>query len=343
MMQQSPWQPAFSVAPKTALPFLTRFSGKKIETHPPIQTIQPDLFAPRPENTKGLNRFAVLGDPGSGTVHQKKIAEQLIKTYENNPFASVILMGDNVYENGEPHLFEERLVKPYQKLFNEKVRFFPVLGNHDVHSNFGDQQLAYLGAPSFYSFKIGDQLECFALDTTAFTPGYEKCYTQNPSLGQKKTEVQLAWLESALAKSKAPSKMVIGHYPLYGSGDKSEKANWREKLVNDAKAAQQMRQLLEPILAKYGVELYLAAHEHHYERSKPIQGIIHILTGAAGKLKEIVNKTRAPHPRVKAIKQYHFMIFEVTDQGVTFQAINRNGKVLDSGLIPKQKRQAQLA
>jgi hypothetical protein len=86
------------------------------------------------------------------------------------------------------------------------------------------------------------------------------------------------------------------------------------------------------------VDLYLSGHEHHYERSKPIAGVLHIVSGAAGRLREIYYQDNPPHPREKAVAKYHFMLFEVKPEGLSFQALSKRGKVLDSGLIqPKAK------
>jgi tartrate-resistant acid phosphatase type 5 len=336
--QPSPVHHPKQVGPQSPLSTLF-FSGgadeAKAPKHIPIQNIQPLLFSTIPL-TPEMKRFAVLGDPGSGTKDQWAIAKQLKKEHAKQPFGSVLVMGDNVYEDGEPHLFEERLYKPYQSLYEKGVRFFPVLGNHDVRKGYGDMQLNYMGAPSFYSIALNKDLELFALDTTTFLPGYEECYDKDPMLAQKKTEIQLQWLEKALSESKAKFKIVFGHYPLYSSGDKSEKATWEKKLANDAIAKEKMKKTLEPLLQKHQVDLYLSAHEHHYERSNPINGILHIITGAAGKLKDIAKPTNPDHSRATALKEFHFMVFELTDAGITFKAVNKKGKTIDNGLLTKQ-------
>jgi 3',5'-cyclic AMP phosphodiesterase CpdA len=293
--------------------------------------LQSALFAPR-DAAPGLQRFAVIGDPGSGTKHQWKIAEQMAKQYSNTPFASVLVLGDNVYEDGEPHLFKERIADPYAPLLKAGVRFYPVMGNHDVRKGFGDQQLAYWGAPPYYQLKLGKDLELFAIDTTVYLPGYDTCYTDNPFLALKKAEVQTQWLEKALADSQAKYKVVFGHYPLYSSGKHSTEPESMIKL----------RTLLEPIFTRHGVDLYLAGHEHHYEKSHPINNLLHIVTGSAGRLRDIFYKENPPHPRDVAIAKYQFMLFELTDQGLRYQTLSKKGKVLDSGMVSSNRDRARL-
>lgn len=297
-----------------------------------VQTIQPDLFAPR-GMVKGLKRFVVIGDAGSGTENQWKIADQMVKLYQEKPFASVLVLGDNVYEDGEPRLFRARIYEPYKKLFEAGVRFYPVLGNHDVRKNFGDLQLAYWGAPGFYNVKLGKDVELFALDTTVYLPGYDTCHEKTPLLAKKKAEIQTQWLEKALSESKAKFKVVFTHYPIYTSGKHS----------TDDTSLLKLRKMLEPVLVKHGVDLYLAGHDHHYERSKPIKGIQHFVSGAAGRLREIFYKDTPNYPREKALEKFHFLVFDVTEAGLAFQAISKKGKVLDSGLIPVKQKVVRFA
>lgn len=287
-----------------------------------FHSLQPDLFVTRP-TTPASKRFVVIGDPGSGEEAQLAIAHQMNMTYQKMPFETVLVLGDNVYENGEPALFKERIYDPYHKLFERGVRFFPVMGNHDVRKGFGDQQLTYWGAPSFYNFKIRD-VEFFALDTTVFLPDLDGCYDKTPELAAKKAEIEYAWLETALKASTAKTKIAYGHYPLYTSGVHA---------LTD-RNVEKMRNRLEPLFQKYGVKLYLAGHDHHYEKTAPIGGVQHIVSGAAGKLTRF-HLPYPPYPRDKVIAKNHFMLFEIQDNGsITYAAISKKGTILDSGMIP---------
>lgn len=305
------------------------------KTPSPLDTLQPHLFSGQKADMR-RNRFVVIGDPGSGKKPQWEIAEQMHKRFKSKPFASVLVLGDNVYEHGEPKLFKERIYDPYKKLFDEKVRFYPILGNHDVNSGHQDQQLAYWGAPPFYSITLGNpdsaqgrpSVELFAIDTTVMLPGSFDCYKNNPDLAHQKATIQMQWLTTALKNSKADMKIVMGHYPAYSSGVHG--------LLE--KSCLHFRQQIEPILKQHGVDLYLSGHEHHYERTQPIGGVTHIVSGAAGKLfKHTLPRTHFPQAKLE--KKYHFMAFEITPQGLAFEAIDRHGKTIDQGLIPKKSEQ----
>lgn len=276
----------------------------------------------------GRNRFAVIGDAGTGDHSQHAVAAQLLNYQKLHPFNSVMVLGDNVYQNGEPRYFHERIFEPYGDLMKRGVKFFPVLGNHDVKNGFGNAQLAYWGVPPFYSFKLGDResdVEFWALDTMMMTPGASSCYENNPIEVQQKAALQLAWLTQSLAQSRAAMKVVYGHYPLYSEGSESKaiRAYYQGSL----------EQKLGPILSQYGVDLYMAGHEHHYEKPKSVQGVSYLVSGAAGKLNP---PEKGPRETPGIIKQNHFMLFDIAPQGLLYQSISAQGAILDSGFIPRK-------
>ena len=292
-------------------------------------SLQPDLMLERPF-TAINRRFAVIGDAGNGNHGQLAIGEQMQEVYKTAPFGSVLVLGDNVYEKGEPKLFKERIFDPYKQLWMQGVRFFPILGNHDVKAGHADKQLKYWGSQPYYQLRLGP-VEIFALDTTTMLPGFEGCYKEGQPDVIERTKAQLTWLDEALGKSTAPMKFVMGHYPIYSSGFHGI---W-EKLFMKRTMRGKMKQMLEPILKKHGVGVYIAGHDHHYERTKPVDGVTHIVSGAAGKLYNLVTPFRTYAPEQAACKwKRHFMLFDIQDDGsLRFDVISKKGKVLDTGVI----------
>ncbi len=285
-----------------------------------------DLFSL--QGPSAANRFVVIGDSGSGAPIQQAIAAQMLRMYAQAPYASVLLLGDNVYPDGNPADFADRIVKPYRPLMEQGVRFYPVLGNHDVKGGFGDRQLAFWGVPPFYRFTLGppqNRVDFFALDTTAMLTGTLGAYKDNPEAGRARARAQLAWLDKALAESKAPMKVVYGHYPVYSSG----MHGLLEVVKHDFK------EQLEPILARHRVDLYLSGHEHHYERTQPRNGVTYIVSGGAGKSPRRTAPRQLPD-RAAVLSKNHFLSFEITPRGLAFQAIGPQGEVLDAGLIPRR-------
>jgi acid phosphatase len=62
--------------------------------------------------------------------------------------------------------------------------------------------------------------------------------------------------------------VVVGHHPIYSSGFYG----------NDPAAIAR----LTPLFRQHGVQLYINGHEHHYERSRVIDGTTYLQVGGAG-------------------------------------------------------------
>lgn len=303
----------------------------------PIQ--KKDFYLKDRSREPGANRFAFVGDTGGGDSFRRIILPQLEKQIESKPCQTILLGGDLVYgsesdgvhpQDGNPSLFSNRIRNPFRRLMKKGADLFGTPGNHDVRDGHEEKLLAYLNLPRFYTFTRGN-VDFFSVDTTILLPGYDKCYKDRKDFAHEQARKQTEWLDKALAASKSKYKVVMGHYPLYCSGP----------YLNRGINAELVRSILQPILIKNNVDLYLAGHEHHYERSNPIYNLIHFISGSACKLtKKIRHLADPPYPRA-AIKQEHqFMMFEETDAGLTFQTINQDGKVIDEGVIPPKTQPA---
>jgi 3',5'-cyclic AMP phosphodiesterase CpdA len=128
------------------------------------------------------------------------------------------------------------------------------------------------------------------------------------------------WLESSLRASKAKWKIAVFHHPIYSSGKTHG-------------SAVGLRRQLEPILARYGVKIAFAGHDHIYERTKLQQGIQHFVTGAGGKTRRGDVDLGSSIRETSFDEDNHFMVIEVDDKQVGFQAITETGTVVDSGSI----------
>jgi 3',5'-cyclic AMP phosphodiesterase CpdA len=136
---------------------------------------------------------------------------------------------------------------------------------------------------------------------------------------------QLDWLEKELSASGSEWKVPFFHHPIYSSGGRHG-----SDLV--------LREQLEPLFVKYGVQVVFTGHEHFYERIKPQKGITYIISGAAAKLRrgDIERSTLT----AKGYDQgYTFMIAEVDGDQLHYQAITDRGQTVDSGVIHRQKRE----
>jgi hypothetical protein len=133
--------------------------------------------------------------------------------------------------------------------------------------------------------------------------------------------VQMQWLDRVLSESEAQWKIAVFHRPIYTSGRYEY-------------SSRDLRRLIEPVLVRHDVAVAFSGHEHFYERIKPQRGIVYFTTGAAGKLR--VGELR--HFGLTDVgfdRDCHFMLIEIDDDEMYFQAISRAGQTIDYGVIKR--------
>lgn len=248
-------------------------------------------------------RFISLADTGTGNNGQYAVARAIAQFYRQSPFPLAILAGDNIYNNGEIEKIEPVFERPYQPILQQGVKFYACLGNHDVRTKNGAPQVEY---PLFnmqgryYTF-TRSLVQFFALDTN-----------RNADWDQ-----QLEWLDEQLSHSSAPWKIVFGHHNIYSSGVYG---------VNQRLVSQ-----LTPLFKHHKVQLYINGHEHHYERTQPINGTTYLTCGAGAKLRPVGQSDWTAY----ATSQLSFASYDVYADQIAVRGINKDGKIIDRALIPR--------
>jgi hypothetical protein len=255
-------------------------------------------------------KFAVIGDSGTGSPSQYRIAERLTAARAGFPYEFVLMMGDNLYGSEGPSAYDKKFERPYKPLLDAGIKFYASLGNHDEPN-----QRFYKGfnmnGERFYSFKPKGNVRIFALDSNYMD------------------KTQLDWIEKELAASGSDWKIVFFHHPIYSSGGRHG-------------SDEELRAQLEPLFLKHGVDAVFQGHEHFYERIKPQKGVYYFISGGAAKLRE-GNVGNSGLTAKKFDTGYHFMLIEVAKDVLNFQAITDQGKVVDSGALPRLKDEQKKA
>ena len=246
-------------------------------------------------------RFAVIGDMGTGELPQYEIAAKMNTSREIFHFDFVLMLGDNIYGGHNPSDYQKKFELPYKPLLDAGVKFYGSLGNHDSTTERFYKPFNMNGQ-QYYTYKKGN-VQFFVLDTNYMKPE------------------QLSWLQKELQNSRADWKICYFHHPLYSSGAFHGPST-------------ELRLLLEPLFVKYGVQAVFAGHEHVYERTKPQNGITHFIEGASGELRRgnlrKTNLTAAGYDQDRS-----FLLIEISGDDLSFQAISRTGKTVDSGVIER--------
>jgi hypothetical protein len=259
---------------------------------------------------EGSVRFMVVGDTGTGTDQQRQLADLMVRYRQVFPFEFALMMGDNMYGGERAEDYKMKFEDVYKTLLNDKVKFYATLGNHDESNQ------------RFYAnFNMNGE------EYYRFTNGNVAFYSLNSNYMDAR---QIKWIEEQFSKDTSEWKIVFFHHPPYSSGGKHG---------SDTK----LREVVEPIFLKYGVNAVFAGHEHFYERIKPQKGIYYFISGAGGKLRDGDVKKGSPLTEKAFDKDMSFMLLEIVDDKLHFQVISRTGETVDSGVLVKQSKKAMSA
>lgn len=250
-------------------------------------------------NRSGSVKIGIIGDNGTGATPQYETGATMAAVHARFPFTDVLMLGDNMYGGQGPRDYIKKFDLPYAALLTAGVQFHATLGNHD-----DPNQRFYpkfnMGGQRYYTFVLG-HVRFIALDATSL---------DGP---------QLTWLDAVLRDAREAWRLCYLHYPLYSNSGRHG---------SDI----ELRVELEPRLVRYGVQAVWAGHDHAYERIKPQKGITHFLAGSGGQL-----RTGDIVPAANTAAYFDtdrvFMVAEITDDELFFQAISRAGRVVDSGVI----------
>ena len=243
--------------------------------------------------------FAVLGDYGVGVVsdsessrRQRRVAEVVERFVEHEGARFVITTGDNVYDgergsDGETSGSRDSdwwssFYQPYRYVIS-RVPVYPAVGNHDtsdseqsddraqMYDNFhtasrfdGADGWSSVGPGLHYRVPFGADLELVAVDTSQASSLDEHRYFQHPE--------HLEWLRTTFSRRGPRWRIPFSHHPAYCAGPHHG---------NDAEIVE----TLVPLYRDHGVRLVLAGHEHNFQLSE-VDGVVHVVTGAGGNLRE---------------------------------------------------------
>ena len=256
-------------------------------------------------NKEGNVRFLVIGDTGTGTEQQLDLAQIMLRYRQTFPYEFVLMLGDNMYGSEKAADYKTKFENVYRPLLDQKVKFFAALGNHDDSNQ------------RFYEFFNMDGQEYYH-----FNKGNVSFYGLNSNYMDKR---QVDWLKDKLATDSTTWKIAFFHHPPYSSGGAHG---------SDTK----LREIVEPLFVRYGVNVVFAGHEHFYERIKPQQGIYYFISGSGGKLRKGDVKGGSPLTAKAYDRDMSFMLIEIEDNQMHFQVISRTNETVDFGVIPIQQK-----
>lgn len=196
-------------------------------------------------------KILTMGDSGNGSANQMAIRDRMMET-EADLF---LHLGDMAYGDGTYVEFEERVFQVYEALMGS-MPAWPTPGNHEYKTNMAEGYLEAYYLPEvawndadqeyYYSFDYGN-VHFISMDSNEF-----RLITTVSTLGNDMFD----WLEDDLQNTDADWIIVFMHHPPYSSSERGPTA--------------MLHNLVIPMLEEYEVDLILAGHDHHYERTHRI-------------------------------------------------------------------------
>lgn len=204
-------------------------------------------------------RLLAFGDSGSGSAEQLAVRDRFLERLDQ--FDLFLHLGDLAYGSGTFAQFHERVFRVYEDALH-RIPTWPTIGNHEYATESGQPYLDVFYLPEqalrerdqerYYSFDYGN-VHFVSLDSNS--PQLIPIITD---VRGRSTDDMVDWLRADLASSDAEWKIAFFHHTPFSS---SSRGINREVVL-----------ALLPVLEEGGVDLVLAGHDHHYERTLPIFG-----------------------------------------------------------------------
>jgi uncharacterized protein (TIGR03382 family) len=216
-----------------------------------------------------------------------------------------------------------------------EVPFFATPGNHEYVTNQAQPYFDNLYLPTsptggerYYSFDWG-HVHFVSLDSN--------CVIGLASADRCTLAAQKQWLEQDLAASNADWKVVFFHHPPWSSGEHGSQLKMRREFA--------------PLFEKYGVDLVLTGHDHHYERSTQMKGdamassgtrgIPYLVVGSGGASLRPISGSRPSWAAARNDTDHGYLDVNVEEGTLTAQMLTPSGKVIDSFSLSKDLAPAE--
>lgn len=279
----------FRLYQRQIVSYLTHWKGAPESTMPYVP------LAPEPDL-----HLAVAGDVGDSGHRLTATANAMAAIGAAEPYDALLLLGDNVYPDGDPAKLPDTVFSPFGPVIAEGTELLAILGNHDVLNGNGPGQMAALGMPGrWWSTELaGGEVLLVGVDSNL---------VDNPD--------QRAWLDATLGSSRARWKIVAVHHPPYSAGYQG--------------SSLEVREAFSPLFAEHGVQLVLSGHDHDYQRSVPIDGVTYVVSGAGSGTR----RTGEDDFTAVSFSWHHFLDVAVYPDRLVLRAVNQDEQVADDWIL----------
>jgi len=230
--------------------------------------------------------FAVLGDAGSGTEHQRRVGEAVTEVCATAGCQMVLYLGDNIYQSGVAGVDDPLWQTHFEDMYPDlDLPFYAVPGNHDygwhgtsLPSAWQVQKVQHQidysahserwNMPArYYTLRERDGLATFyALDTT--------------TLVWSGDTRQADWLAREVEDTSALYSFAFGHHTIRSNGTHGNAGAYP---ASEGRSGALLDEVFRESLCGK-VELVMAGHDHNLQWiSGACQGTEVVVSGTAGK------------------------------------------------------------
>ena len=259
-------------------------------------------------------RLVVFGDSGLGSPGQYAVAKAI--GAEASPPDLVMIVGDVIYPPAEDAFYDPRFFAPYRALL-PAIPFYAALGNHDREVQAGkpffDVFTLPRNGPSRLVPESSYWLERAGVQTIVHNTSQSVATLRGESV---------PW-HAEVARRPATFRLVFQHHSMYSSGPGYERH-----------PAGALRSMLAPLYVATGVDVVFNGHDHFYERTAPIRGVVYVTTGAGGS--ELYERQQTnDFTRAFANDRHSYTYVEVRGRTLVLRQTDTEGHGIDSLEITK--------
>ena len=218
------------------------------ETHPPV-------------GSTGPTRIWVLGDSGTANSDARSVRDAF-KLVNGSAHTDLLLMlGDNAYNTGTENEYQAAVFDTYPDTIRNTV-LWSTVGNHDASSKSSPYFSMFDFPTAGEAGGVASGTECYY--SFDYANIHFVCLDSHLTVGNSSNETMMInWLQNDLAATSQEFIISFWHHPPYSKGSHDSDTDSTETF---------MREVFNPIVEDYGVDLVLGGHSHSYERSMLING-----------------------------------------------------------------------
>lgn len=261
--------------------------------------------------------FVYMGDAQNGLDRWGTLLQQ---AYRTRPDAAFYLMAGDLVNRGSQRDDWDSFFQNARGVFDRRP-LVPVIGNHENQG----------GHPTLY-------LRQFTLPgngPSGIEPGRAYAFEYSNALfvildSNLDPNVQTAWLETQLERSRATWKFVTYHHPAYSSVPRRDNAEIRDAWT--------------PVFDRHHVDLALQGHDHAYLRTYPLKASQRMPTPKDGTVYIVSvsgTKMYAQDPRnytevgLTNVPLYQVLDLQISGNRLVYRAYDIDGTLRDRLIIEK--------